>query len=401
MKYRQTLIMCYLVMFFHVLVSYGASTQPGNWFSRDRTTGVTINVDFFMTSSCPYCHKAEEFFRELSIKKPWIKVNRYVINENRSQLQFFYKKLYGFHSTDFSVPSIMFCDSRWVGFQSAETTGKGLLHALEYCRQQIEKQDKLTEVTRNTLRQWSATTNSNIKVDFTVPSSHLGRVVFTAWIEAVTPCSLFCLLIFLSFLWLYPENRSVQFYVGLAFILILGLLHMGQYVYTAGYQKWMLSYSPWFSKISGVVLLLYVILYVQSRWLSGLRRLVAWTLFVLGFSMIAIYNQQLCGFNSGTLFQQYLITQTLTTSAFYFYQLTYLMFYLMPLVLLWCIYLVFGVHPRKILPVSACLMLAFMGILLLVYPTGLSSLELSVMVLILSILISWLYVKHTSIPRLK
>ena len=380
---------------FNVCVSHAHPTDTTTWFSQDNNaTGVILNVDVFISSICPHCHKADVFFREIENNSPWIKVRRHVINEDKTALQLFYQKLKQFNSSDFSVPTIMFCDSRWVGFESSETTGKGLLHALNYCRHQIERDGTLTQITSNIVRQWSGTSRVDAKLVINQPTSPLERIVITALAEAFTPCSLFCLIVFIAFIWMYPERRWIQFFLSIAFLLALSVVHTTQFVFTEQYQQLLLHLS-WFSAPAGIMLLFVAFQYAKARWASGVQRSVIWAFPALILSVIAVYaHQQICAFSVGAVFQQWIQTQPLTQAAYYFYQLTYLGFYLLPLMLLLGFYLVFGVHPRRILPVSACLMLMITGIALLIYPDSLASSGLSGIVLIASLFLGWYYIRR-------
>ncbi len=57
-----------------------------------------IEINFFYSSSCPYCAKEEKFLTELEKKYPEIKVNRFAFSENISLIKEFYQ--------DYKVPSI-------------------------------------------------------------------------------------------------------------------------------------------------------------------------------------------------------------------------------------------------------------------------------------------------------
>lgn len=378
----------FFVFLFNLMFCYAAPQQSNAWFTRDAGS-VVINVDLFISSTCPHCHKADDFLRELTEKNSWLKISRHVINEEKPQLELFYQKLQLFHSNDFSVPTIMFCDSRWVGFSDSETTGKGLLRALRYCYHQVKAEGSLTETTRNTLRQWSATNASNLKVELNKPAPFLARIVISALMEAISPCSMFCLWMFLAFLWLYPDSRRVRFYLGLLFIMTLGVMHTFQFVFTSAYQQWMLS-MRWVALLSGAALIAYVLQYYHTQWRSGPQRSMFWILPVMLLGVATVYSyQQTCEFSVGALFQQWLNTQTLTSPAFYFCQLTYLVFYLLPLSCLLVFYLIFNVHPRKLLPISGCFMLAAMGVLLLAYPDGLSSFSISCVIIIAALFVAW------------
>ena len=78
-----------------------------------------------------------------------------VINENKSALIRFNQLLSEQNMSDFAVPSIFFCDSSWVGFAMQKQQEKIFLHAMNYCKQQIEKKENYTSVTVNVLRRWA------------------------------------------------------------------------------------------------------------------------------------------------------------------------------------------------------------------------------------------------------
>lgn len=128
----------------------------GDWYSFNDKKEVTLNVSMFMSSDCPHCHKANEFFSQYAEKQPWIKINRYIINQSNEALKTFYEHLQHFLSNDFAVPTIFFCDSRWVGFESEQTTGNKIIEAFNFCKTQIEKDGTLSEATVTTLREMSS-----------------------------------------------------------------------------------------------------------------------------------------------------------------------------------------------------------------------------------------------------
>ena len=382
-----------IFIFFNLSMAYAKSAHVSDWYTKDNVTGVHLNIDLFLSSTCPHCQQTEAFFSALQSQNPWLNVNRHFINEDKAMLKLFYSKLKQFNSNDFSVPTIFFCDSRWLGFDTSETTGKGLIRALDYCHEKIEQEGKITQATRNTLRQWSATSKIDVNMKINTPHSDFERILITAMVEAISPCALFCLFLFLASIWMYPARRGVQFFLSMAMILALGIVHTMQYVFTNHYQQ-LLMHSTVFSWIVGGLLLLYLLQYINTHWRSGTRRSPLWFFPVLILSVTAVYiHQQSCDFSVGALFQHWLQTKSLTPSALYFYQLTYLAFYLLPLLVLTVFYLIFDVHPVKILPISGCVIIFVIGALLLSYPQGLASFWLSVFVLFFSLLSGW-YLKR-------
>jgi len=375
-------------------MAYAKSAHVSDWYTKDNVTGIHLNIELFLSSTCSHCEQAEAFFSALQNQNPWLNVNRHFINEDKAMLKLFYSKLKQFNSNDFSVPTIFFCDSRWLGFDSPETTGKGLIRALDYCREKIEQDSKITQATRKTLRQWSATNQIDVNMKINTPHSDFERILITALFEAISPCALFCLFLFLASIWMYPARRGVRFFLSMAITMALGTAHTMQYVFTNQYQQ-LLMYSTEFSWVAGGLLLLYLFDYININWRMGTRRSFLWFFPVLILTVIAVYiHQQSCNFSVGAIFQHWLQTKSLTQNALYLYQLTYLAFYLLPLLIVAGFYLIFDVHPAKILPITGRLIMFVIGSLLLIYPQGLTSFWLSAFVLSLSLLLGWYLKKY-------
>lgn len=115
-----------------------------------------LQVDLYLTTTCPHCQKADLFFQKLVKDKTLpLQVNRFYIDQDKTALKQFYSALKAQGFNDFAVPSIFFCDSRWSGFDEAGTSGKKLLDALEYCQNELKKTGKPTPALVKTLRQWA------------------------------------------------------------------------------------------------------------------------------------------------------------------------------------------------------------------------------------------------------
>jgi hypothetical protein len=384
---------CFMLCFNALLAFAG----PVNGEATPSPLAGVVTVDLFESSTCPHCLKAGEFFKKLTQKSPWLRVNSHLINEDKAELALFFEKLKQFHSDDFSVPSIMFCDSRWVGFESAETTGKMLLLALSFCHTQLIKDGAITAATKNTLRQWSTSAGMANRIQLSKPPSPFLRVIVSPLAEVFTPCSLFSLLVFLSFVWIFPERRFVMVCLGGLFILCLAVLHTAQYVYTDLYQRWMLSYLMWFSWATAALLLWFLTVYIQSRRQQlNMQRAIRLAFPALVCTIIAVYGcQQICDFSVGAIFQQWLHSQSTTPSAYFFYQLSYVSLYVLPLLLLLAFYQLFGVRPARLLMVTACLILLIIALLLIVYSIGFSRMSFSYVTILASVIIGWQLVRKS------
>ncbi len=112
-------------------------------------------MELFLSSTCPHCQHEKTFFDGVAKQHPELAINYHFIDQDKNALIQFNQLLSEQQQDDFAVPSVFFCDSRWVGFANAETTGKDLLHAIDYCQQQISQHSTLTSTTVSVLRQWA------------------------------------------------------------------------------------------------------------------------------------------------------------------------------------------------------------------------------------------------------
>lgn len=370
--------------------SYASSEKAISWFSKNTSDEVILNVDLYESSTCPHCLKAESFFSELSTSTQGISLHKHVINKDKEALNAFFQQLQHFHSNNFSVPTIVFCNSRWLGFDSADTTGKVLVKALRYCQQRIKEEGVLSKATEQTLQKWSATGPLDIQIEMSsISFATIERVVVTAFVDAFSPCSLFCFFVFLSFIWMHPKWKMVQFVLGGAFILTLGLLHYIQLNVYDGYQL-IQKYQSWPSALSGAALLVYA--YYYRKFCKSEEMSISWKwavpLVIICTAMVFV-QQQVCEWNVGVVFSQWLQTQTLTPAATYLYQFTYLILYLFSMALLLGFYLLLGVHSQAILSFTGWILLMIIGVLLLFYPKGLSYLGWSCAALAIAFAAGW------------
>jgi len=253
----------------------------------------------------------------------------------------------------------------------------------------------LTPLTVKTLRQWSGSNSLDTEIDLDKTGlTPFQRLVTTALAEAITPCSLFCLLIFISFLWATQERRLMQLLIGLVFIVTLCIVRFLQFAVTPQYQNF-LSHGMLMSVLSGAVLLLYVYFNAYAKLRTGVQRHVGWIFPVLIMSVVAVYvNQQNCRFSVGAVFSRWLLTQPLTSAAYYFYQISYLSIYIAPLILVLIVFILVNTRPRYLLSYSANFILASTGFILLIYPSALANFTFSCCILFFSLLFAWLVVRR-------
>ncbi len=373
-----------------------ADPQPVASYSQSGKQ-ITLTVDLFLSTTCPHCHKADDFFRNLEISEPWLVIHRYYINQDKLALQDLYKRLQQQDLQDFSVPAMFFCDSRWVGFADAQSSGRTLLRALKYCRQQISQQGKLSQGTINALRQQSKV--SQVHVGANVSKSAPKFILLSALGDSISACSLFFIMALFAFLWLYPGQKLLQLGVGISFLVPLALIHYLLQTYPGySYQISTLLRLP--SVFVGIMLVFYTVVYFRKRE-SGVVIIhpgFVYGLIMLTATVIYVY-QQTCGVNVGLVFQQWLADQAASSSQQLLYQAAYHVVYLLPLFSLLFIYILSSRHHRlarydRRLKIAAYLILLVTGCLLIFYPQLFSNIAFSFILLVAAVAFGSFYTRR-------
>lgn len=385
-------ILLYLCCLMNVSILH-AQTEHMSWFTENAAKQVTIDVDFYLSSTCAYCHKEDLFFKSIEKKAPWLIVHRHIVNQDKAALKSFYEHLQHQNETLFSVPALFFCDSHWVGFSDKDTTGKMLLQAMRYCRNKIKQQGVLTKETISVLREQSASAKSLVFFG-KVASSDL-FILWAALMDAFNPCALFCFAAFLAFIWLYPQSRRAQYILGGLFLITLGATHYLQLIYSLRYYQKIAQWTPLAMFVGFILLMMVYPLYRKK----SLQQPVYPSLSVMMILIAVVFSvqsyQQTCAFNMAFIFNEWLIKKAYSPVTQLIYQLIYQLLYLMPMILLLLLYVSMTEHRRIkpykfILQWAAYLILSCIGIILLVFPSLLANLWTSIFVLLLSISIGWL-----------
>jgi|SRR5580704_7706320 hypothetical protein len=376
----------YLLVLFLFSTSLWANNSPSSWYKKESDNKIIINVELFLSSTCPHCHKAELFFKEIETSTPWLHVNYYIIDKDKGALVRFNQLLNDQQMSDFAVPSAFFCNSRWRGFATAETTGKDLLHALNYCKQQIEQKGELTTANVNVLRHWANANlfDSGMKEHPTV----VKYLTVVALMDAFNPCALFGIAGFFAFLFM-QDGRKERIISGSLFILALGMVHFAQQVFTSTFFEW-LSWFRWLAVFIGLFCFYAAGQYCRKTLHNNLFYLLA---FLLGF-VIQAY-QQTCLMNWSLIFQQWLYNQPVSSVRTGLYQFAYQSIYIVPLILTLVLYIsLIKVKPLERLQQSlqsiGLLYILAVGLFLIIHPLVLSNLFMSLFV-ILCVIIAGLF----------
>ncbi|PJD92582.1 MAG: hypothetical protein CK426_01400 [Legionella sp.] len=316
-----TLIRC--VLLFLCSMPLWSST---NWYTLDDKDQAVLNVELFLSSTCPYCHKEQIFFTALASKLPWIRVRYHIINQDKAALSLFNQLLIEQQANDFSVPSAFFCNSRWVGFDSGQTTGNELLKALVYCKKQIEKKGGLVPSAVETLNRWA---NANKFINgMTSQPTPLHYTLMVVFLDAFNPCALYAGTGFLAVLFLLRDKKN-KLISGSIYIGVLVLLHYFQQIQASAFFQ-ILSWSRPIAFIVGIGSLYLVYLYYKKRAPKPVL-LFIWT---FAFSVITLLYQQSCLMNWSYIFQQWIDNHSFSPAYKLFLQGLYQLLYALPFMLI-------------------------------------------------------------------
>ena len=388
----------FLGLMFILSYSIAQANSEPTWFSQVDDKQVLINIDLFITSTCPFCQKADAFFAEIKQKNPWLVIHRHVINEDKAALELFYNLLRQQNINDFSVPAMFFCNSHWRGFADANSTGSVLLSGLQFCRQKITQDGTLNKATVDVLQKWGKARQLQIETNTEHSSAWL--IMMSALIDAFSPCSFFAFAAFLAFLWLYPAERRFQWAVGVVFLLSLGVIHFIQQAHAAFYYQY-IEKLKWVEMLVGVILFFAVAsTYRQKRmqWLNLYDGPLYFLLITLTVFAVQI-DQQTCVFNISSALEQWLAEQSLSSSKHLAYIFIYQFIYLFPQAVCLVCYLLYKrkkhiVTHRPLFKHAACLILMSIGLILIFYPSGLANIAASIAIIVIAFLGGWMLTKR-------
>lgn len=364
-----------------------ANEPSSSWYSIDAKQQVTINVDLFLSSTCPHCHKADEFFKEVELKTPWLHVQRHFINQDKEALTLFSQFLAQQKVNDFAVPSTFFCNSRWLGFATAETSGADLMNALRYCKQEIEKKGTLSDASVDVIKRWANANMLNSSV--TEQPTALNYLMTVVFLDALNPCALFSFLSLLALLFIQKSIRN-QLITGGLFILAIIAVHSVQQIQTNLFYQIL----PWYRVIAVFVGLssLYLVYCYYKKQVLKPYQLFIWTFI---FSLTVDAYQQTCVMNWTFVFQQWLTNQHLAQGSQFVLQIVYQFFYALPLIILLLCYFLYSSlklseRIKPLLEQIGLVFLALTSVLVLVQPRLLSAYLVSYLAFVIALILGFM-----------
>lgn len=371
------------LLFFLLLLPCVAFSGKNQWYNLENHD---LNTYLFMTDTCEFCHKAQQFLLTKTKENPWLKVNFKVINKDLGAMKDFSKMKNQVTKDDmgYSVPSYFFCGVRWVGF---DNNTQKLWEALKYCHTNVQRDKTLTTNTVNVLQRWR-----NSIFETTEPNLSAAHFILgTALLDALNPCAGFSLFFLIAVLLIFPENkRKILF--GAVIILAYAIMH---YIQQAQIPLFIntITLMRFPAIVIGGALIFYcigaLVNYVVIEFISV-------ALFFTAASLVFLYQQTCITKNFALFFQQWLLEQG---SNALIYQITYQILYLIPLSLIVIFVSYFSRRIKNPLKykLAGNLFIMTISLLLMFKPSLLSSLKFStiifMLVTVLTILLNYFYKK--------
>ena len=315
-----------------------AANKPIIWYEQDAhdKQSIQLRVDLMLSSDCPHCRAADHFFRRFEKKNHWVSVHRYYINQDKSALDHFNHLLRAesIQMNMFGVPAVFFCNARWLGFDKAHHSAKGIVNALNYCHDQIIASGSLTQSTVKTLRQMNDSHWFESTLDSKTPLITLLMIAATR--DATMNYSAAAAL--LIFVWLTMiRDRRARLATGGLLIGVLGLIHTFQQVNSILFYQ-VLSYFYLLPIWTALLLVAFLMIYRKRFWgeQSSTQDIpVAIVILLSCLSILAMYpfNQDLL-LNFSLIMNNYLLNLKLSSTQFQQYILLYQFNYLLIISLL-------------------------------------------------------------------
>ncbi|MCX7114724.1 MAG: hypothetical protein NTW08_02270 [Gammaproteobacteria bacterium] len=385
-------------------------------------TAEPLQLDIFLTSTCPHCIEAHEFFTTYTKQHPDISVHYHWINTDRDALKDMHARLLKEKKIDFSVPAFFFCNAHWSGFSTV--VQQELIQNLNTCQKQLNQHRSPTLI-QHALQDKTELMRYFNQSYAVIPSFLF--MPFTAIMLLLNPCSLFFFITFLIFMYLSEQayfslKMGITSLMGLTCALLIHLIDPIWY-YALIQSNWLRV----FALVPALSLIPYIYTHIRrhpeqtarhpersegspsnaKRSLAALG--MTWTQrmtfaispsyllltsFITSFSIY--FFQQTCPLNLAQLFHIWLNITPTHASIHLLFIMTYLVIYLLiPTAIVFICY-----HqkkraaykppmPYRLMHTVSLLFLGFMSLILIIQPSILSSFGLSLVTLGVSILIGW------------
>ena len=417
------LLLLSLLLFCLPVFAGATPTAPEDWWVTRTATGEPrIQLHFFWTQTCPHCRKARPFIEALPADYPWLDLHSYNLSRDMAGGLQYNRMAEALGEPAQAVPAFLFCRKIFTGFDS-DSTERLLRQQLEDCYRRYAQPVSAAEILETSTDSSTSIANPPLNLPLIgtldpVTWSLPALTVVLASLDAFNPCAFFVLLFLLSLL-VHARDRWRMFLIGGVFIFFSGTIY---FVFMAAW----LNVFLWLGELQLVTLLAGVLavvigglnikdylvfhqgpslsisdrakpkLFKRMRGLMGGDRLPGLLIGTVVLAIVANSYELLCTAGFPMVYTRTLTLNDLSTGAYYFYLTLYNLIYVLPLL---AIVLVFTwtLGSRKLqeregrlLKLLSGTMMTGLGLMLLIYPQGLSEPGISLLMILAALAVTGL-----------
>lgn len=399
-------------------LALGATPPVSEWVSWSAQGEPQIQLYFFWTGTCPHCRQARPFIEALTQQYPWLQLHSFEIDRDLAGRLRYQQMAAALGQEARSVPAFLACGALRVGYDHAEGIGRELRELLLACRQHYSEQPLATPPPGE-----PATTGLPLPWGDRIDPHSLSLPILTltlAGLDAFNPCAFFVLLFLLSLL-VHTRQRRRMLLIGGVFIITSGV------VYFLFMAAWLNAFRligewRWVTWLAGALAVVIGGLNVKDyfwfkqgpslsipetakpdlfRRMRGLLSADSVAMLLLGAVTLALAANSyelLCTVGFPLIYTRTLTLHQLSSGGYYGYLALYNLIYILPLLLILVVF-VWTLGARKlqdgegrVLKLGSGTMMWLLGLMLLVYPQGLSHAGIALLVLLVALALTGIIV---------
>ncbi len=381
----------------------GASAAPDDgWLTHTASGEPRVHLYFFWTRTCPHCRRARPFVESLPAQYPWLELHSHDLTQDMAAGLQYARMAEALGELARAVPALLFCGRMITGFDDPDTTGRTLRQQLEEChRHHAQATTASTPVTPASPAAGPPLMDLPLLGALDPASLSLPALtVVLAGLDAFNPCAFFVLLFLLSLL-VHARDRKRMLLIGGVFVFFSGAIY---FVFMAAW----LNIFLWLGELRFITVLAGLLavsmgglnvkdffafrqgpslsiaddakprLFKRMRTLVGGERLPSLLVGTVALAIVANSYELLCTAGFPMVYTRTLTLNSLSTEAYYGYLALYNLIYVLPLLVIVLVF-TWTLGSRKLreregrlLKLLSGTMMVGLGLLLLVYPEGLS-----------------------------
>lgn len=402
----------------------GVSPAPAEWWLTRTATGEPrVHLYFFWTRTCPHCRQARPLVEALPADYPWLELHSHDITRDMAGGVQYARMAAALGESANSVPAFLFCGRMMTGFDRPETTGQQLRQQLEDCRRHLAEPTAAEPVA-------VAAPPLELPLVGRLDPGALSLPVLTvvlAGLDAFNPCAFFVLLFLLSLL-AHARDRRRMLLIGGVFVFCSGLVY---FVFMAAWLNVFLlvgelrimtllagglamimgglNVKDYFAFQQGPSLSIpdeaKPRLFKRMRSLVGAERLPTLLAGTVALAIVANSYELLCTAGFPMVYTRALTLHSLSAGGYYLYLTLYNLIYVLPLLAI-VLAFVWTLGSRKLqeregrrLKLLSGAMMVGLGLMLLLYPEGLSDALTSLLVVVAALALTGLAVVVEALRR--